>query len=123
MNFWGYLSYNGDKLNQAITIWCQLIAQPVVDFDSAKLCIDQQWALFKQHAALSGSVIFYLLYGSTSYFLSLMTKLLPALAQTEDELREQALEQFNTILTVWRQYLFDIAEDFRSEPLKVDITS
>ena len=115
--------YHGNKLNQTITVWCQLIAQPVADFTSAKLCIDQQWALFKQQAALPGSVIFYLLYGSTSYFLSLMTKLLPALAQTEHELREQALEQFNTILTVWRQYLFDIAEDFRSEPLKVDGTT
>lgn len=115
--------YNDNLLNQAIEVWCRLIAEPIKDFDSAKRCIDRQWELFKQQASQPGTIIFYLLYGSTSYFLSLMTKLLPALAQSETELSEQALQQFNTILLVWREYLNDVADDFRLEPLKVDTTS
>lgn len=115
--------YHGEKLNRAITIWRKLLTQPIEDFDSAKLCIDQQWTLFKQQSALPDSIIFYLLYGSTSYFLSLMTKLLPGIAQDESELSAIALEQFNTILTVWQQYLADVAEDFQSDPFKLDETA
>lgn len=115
--------YHGEKLNRAITIWRKLLTQPIEDFDSAKLCIDKQWTLFKQQSALPDSIIFYLLYGSTSYFLSLMTKLLPGIAQEESELSAIALEQFNTILTVWQQYLADVAEDFQSNPFKLDETA
>ncbi len=115
--------YRPDALNQTIDKWCKLLQQPVIDYDSAKTCIDQQWVLFKQQSAIPGSIVFYLLYGSTSYFLSLMTKLSPSLSQDYSELNEQALQQFNIVISVWQQYLIKIAEDFSAEPLKVDLTS
>ena len=114
--------YRADALNETIDIWCRLLKQPVTDYDSAKTCIERQWTLFKQQAAIPGSMVFYLLYGSTSYFLSLMTKLLPSIAITEEGSCKEALHKFNEIISVWRCYLMDVVTDFSLEPLKIDMT-
>jgi len=54
--------------------------------------------------------------GSTMYFLSVLTKLLPV-----NNTHEQ-LERFNRVLSVWHDYLQKAVKEFIAEPLKFDTT-
>ncbi|KKO48169.1 hypothetical protein VT06_13070 [Arsukibacterium sp. MJ3] len=114
--------YNAGGLTNSLIIWDELLTKPVTDYTSAKNCIDRQWVLLKQQASLPNSIIFYLLYGSASYFLSLLSKLLPLLQQAGAEAQVKAVEQFNTVLIVWKDYLTQMVADFAAEPLQLDIT-
>ncbi|WP_333609015.1 6-hydroxymethylpterin diphosphokinase MptE-like protein [Arsukibacterium sp.] len=115
--------YSVDSIVECVKLWRELLIQPVTDYMSARSVIEQQWILFKQQAALYEGVVFYLLYRSSCYFLSLMTKLLPMMQQNNNRLEEKALSQFKEITSVWSEYLAQLAEDFAAEKFKLDTTT
>jgi hypothetical protein len=55
--------------------------------------------------------------GSTMYFLSVLTKLLPVNGTQEQ------LQRFNQVLSVWHDYLQKAVEEFIAEPMAHDNVS
>ncbi|MDX5407656.1 MAG: DUF115 domain-containing protein [Chromatiaceae bacterium] len=106
--------YDVSLFKQTMHKWQDLIKSDAIDHLSAKHIIDSQWQFLIDEAADEHNITFYLLYGSSNYFLSVLTKILPA-----DDSRKD-IERFNFVLAIWRQYLAEAEDDFAGEPIKKD---
>lgn len=101
-------------LKETIANWLELIDVEIKNLNDAKSCINAQWEFLKQAVAKPENLVFHLFYGSATYFLSVMTKSLPA----EDI--ESNFKLFNIVLSHWRDYLVDASEDFLTAPIRAD---
>ena len=106
--------YDLSLFKQTMAKWQDLIGTDAADYYSAKRIIDSQWQFLIDEAANERNITFYLLYGSSNYFLSVLTKILPF-----DE-HDKDIERFNFVLAIWRQYLTEVTDDFASKPIKKD---
>lgn len=106
--------YDLSLFKQTMTKWQTLIDIHATDYETAKKIIDSQWQFLIDEAANERNITFYLLYGSSNYFLSVLTKILPEDGCSKD------IERFNFVLDIWRQYLTDVEIDFTDEPIKQD---
>jgi hypothetical protein len=108
--------YNLKLLEKSIEEWSQIFPdEGVSNLAEASECIEQQWLFLKSCVAEKRNPIFYLLYGSSNYFLSVLTKVLP-----RQKAKKNELARFNMVLELWRGYLKDALEDFISQPIKAD---
>lgn len=112
--------FNVQQLTQSIEQWRDLLNFEITDIATAKKLLDQQWILFKRLSAEPGSLLFPLLHGSTTYILGVLTRLTSLM--NDDTIFATTLTQYNYVISVWREYLKNVAEDFCQEPLKLDIT-
>ena len=108
--------YNLEYLRITIEQWCTLIENPVASLAEARDIISQQWLHLRSSVQQKGNLTMLLFNGSTMYFLSVLTKLLPV-----NNTHEQ-LERFNRVLSVWHDYLQKAVKEFIAEPLKFDTT-
>lgn len=106
--------YDLSLFEQTMRKWRDLIKTDATDYITAKSIIDSQWQFLIDEAANERNITFYLLYGSSNYFLSVLTKILPADDSDKD------IERFNFVLAIWRQYLADVEQDFTDKPIKQD---
>lgn len=109
--------YDFSLIQQSVAQWCALLTDNIGSYDAAKEIISQQWLLLRNSVQQKGNITMLLFNGSTMYFLSILTKLLPV-NNTEEE-----LQRFNQVLNIWREYLQEAAEEFITEPFKFDSTS
>jgi hypothetical protein len=106
--------YDVSLFKQTMHKWQDLIKTDASDHKSAKRIIDSQWQFLIDEAANERNITFYLLYGSSNYFLSVLTKILPVDDSSKD------IERFNFVLAIWRQYLAEVVDDFAGQPIKKD---
>ncbi|QBL09901.1 DUF115 domain-containing protein [Rheinheimera sp. D18] len=106
--------YNLEYLRITIDQWCKLIETPVASLAEARDIISQQWLHLRSSVQQKGNLTMLLFNGSTMYFLSVLTKLLPVNG-TQEQLR-----RFNQVLSVWHNYLEKAVEAFIAEPFKFD---
>lgn len=109
--------YDLSLLAASIDRWCDLIDVKVSGYQQAKDLIDKQWKLLIDESSDKENIIFYLFYGSSNYFFSILTKMLPW------DNSEKDLERFNHVLKLWRCYLLDAKDDFIKNPVKQDAVS
>jgi hypothetical protein len=109
--------YDLEYLRITVEQWCKLIETPVASLAEARNIISQQWLHLRNSVQQKGNLTILLFNGSATYFLSVLTKLLPV-HDTEEQLR-----RFNEVLTIWRDYLQKAAEEFITEPLVHDNVS
>lgn len=109
-----------EQLNRSIEHWCDLLKHEVVDVNTANLQLEQQWVFFKRLSAEQGSLLLPLLHGSTTYMLGVLTKLISFMADSDN--LENTLVQYNYVVSVWRDYLMNAADDFCNNPLMLDVT-
>ena len=106
--------YDLALFKQTMDKWQDLIKTNAADYKTAKRIIDSQWQFLIDEAANQHNITFYLLYGSSNYFLSVLTKILPADGSQKD------IDRFNFVLAIWRQYLSEVVDDFVEQPIKQD---
>lgn len=106
--------YELSLFKQTIAKWQSLINSDATNYSTAKSIIDNQWQFLINEASNEHNITFYLLYGSSNYFLSVLTKILPSDNSEKDIMR------FNFVLDIWRHYLADVEEDFAVKPIKQD---
>lgn len=109
--------YDLTLLQNTIEQWCQMIDTPIVSLAEGRDIISQQWLHLRQSAQEKGNLTMLLFNGSTMYFLSVLTKLLPINST------EQEFNRFNQVLSIWHDYLQQAAYEFVAEPLKLDQVS
>jgi hypothetical protein len=107
--------YDLTLLRHSIRKWQQLVAKPISTVLEAKQSINKQWEFIKQESADKHNLLFYLFFGSTNYFLSVLTKVLPKSQQ-----HKQDFIRFNQVRQCWHDYLADALDDFVSQPIKAD---
>lgn len=108
-------SFDLELFESSVRKWQEITKTNVYTLEDAKVCINKQWEFLKRSTLDKNNLLFCLLYGSSNYFLSLLTKLLP----NSDESNAD-FERFNLVLSYWNNYLEDALEDFISEPIKAD---
>lgn len=108
-------SFDLDLLETSVTEWQKLANVKIAKAEDAKNCINSQWEFLKLSTLEKRNILFCLFYGSSNYFLSLLTKLLPI----NDEAQAD-FERFNLVLSYWHDYLGDALKDFISQPIKAD---
>lgn len=104
-------------LEKHINEWVEMINYDVETADQAKECINKQWIFLKDNLSHKDSILFHLFYGSSTYFLSLLTKSIHSERSFDD------FSVFNEILGLWRSYLKDACTDFVQNPIKSDSAS
>ncbi|WP_415836085.1 motility associated factor glycosyltransferase family protein [Rheinheimera salexigens] len=107
--------YDLNLLSDSISQWQKLVAQPVTTVLEAKESINKQWEFIKAESTDKHNLLFYLFYGSTNYFLSVLTKVLP-----KSENNAQDFIRFNQVRQYWHDYLADALDDFVSQPIIAD---
>jgi hypothetical protein len=109
--------YNLEYLRMTIEQWCKLIENPVASLAEARDIVSQQWLHLRSSVQQKGNLTMLLFNGSTMYFLSVLTKLLPVNGTQEQ------LQRFNQVLSVWHDYLQKAVEEFIAEPMAHDNVS
>jgi hypothetical protein len=107
--------YDLAALKSSIEAWCDIIPSEITTREQAVDSINSQWHFLRARAAEEHNLIFYLFYGSSNYFLSVLTKVLPRSDSHTDD-----LDRFNIVLKHWRNYLMDALQDFIEQPIKSD---
>jgi hypothetical protein len=109
--------YDLTLLKASVEKWCELIDVSVTNYQQAKELIDKQWLFLIDESSDKRNIIFYLFYGSSNYFFSVLTKMLP-----QDD-SEKELVRFNFVLQLWRNYLLDACKDFTDKVVRQDEVS
>lgn len=110
-----FSSYDLDILRQSINTWLEIIAEDISTQEQAKVLIEAQWQHLRHCGANGKNLTFYLLYGSSNYFLGLLTKLMAGIDENPD-----LVTSFNEVLQLWRDYIENSLSGYIAEPLKHD---
>lgn len=111
-----YQLFSSDLYSTSMETWLELLAEDAVDTQSARALISEQWAFMRSRAVTDKDITFCLFHGSANFIAAVLTKIA---ANISDE-NVDALDTFNRVLAIWRNYLQQGMELYLTEPLAFD---
>jgi hypothetical protein len=111
-----YQLFSADMYRDSLQSWLHLLAEDATDISSARHLISEQWAFMRARAVTDKDITFCLFHGSSNFIAAVLTKI----AANISEENEAALETFNQVLRVWRDYLQQGMDLYLTEPLALD---
>jgi hypothetical protein len=112
-----YTQIDLELFEQTINKWLALFDNDISSRTDAKEFLEQQWRLLRSIARVQSDPTFCLFCSSANYFGGVMTKLASCVSDSDDS---GALEAFNQVKAVWRDYVVTGYQQYKTEPLKFD---
>lgn len=111
-----YRALDPDLYNNSMQTWLELLAKDATDISSARALVNEQWNFMRSRAVVDKDITFCLFHGSSNFIAAVLTKIAANISTENDD----ALDTFNQVLAIWRDYLEQGRERYLSEPLAFD---
>jgi hypothetical protein len=105
-----------DAFSESMVLWKEISSREIKNLNDASEFIKAQWYFIRERSKNKRDPTFFLFYGTTNYFCSVMTKLISSAEENDCVL----ISDVNKVKDIWASYMDVGAKQFQQNPLELD---